>query len=699
MRDTDSGSNGNKRMRYLTELDKSALPPDGGPSFNRLIFSRSPYLLQHAGNPVDWFPWGDEAFEKARAEDKPVFLSIGYATCHWCHVMEQESFEDPEVAAVLNEKFVSIKLDREERPDIDDQYMSVAQLMTGGGGWPLSIFMASDRRPFYAATYLPKTTKMGMTGFLEVLRRIDEVWRTDRSSLFENCALVMQSLEETAAPAAGQLQDDQIEKQAFGILYNSFDRQWGGMGEAPKFPLPGNVSFLLRYWKKTGTGQALVMADQTLSMIRKGGIFDQLGYGLHRYSVDKRWLVPHFEKMLYDQAMMALTCLEAFQATGDRRFSAIAEDIFTFVRDEMTSSEGGFYSAWDADTEGGEGAFYTWTRDEILNALGEEEGKIFCRLFGVTEQGTFEGRNILHLAGTIDEFASGEGLEPEGFRIKVESWRRTLLALRARRTRPLRDEKVLTSWNGLMIAALARGFAVTGVDEYRESAEKAADFVLTRLRTQEGRLLRSYYGGESTIPAFLEDYSFFVWGLIELYEATLQPHHLEEAQGLTRKMIRLFIDEESYGFFDTASDVRDVLVRKKGRHDGVIPSGNAVAAMNLLKLGRILSDQRLLDEGKGVLRAFMGSVAENPLAGLRFLAAAEYLREPELEVTLAGRLDSPETGEMLRAVRRRYLPGLVLRHTDGDGDGPTSARICTTGRCRLPVTGVRDLEGLLDEIA
>lgn len=692
----NSRVNGNERIRRLAELDRSTLPPDGGPGFNRLIFSRSPYLLQHAENPVDWFPWGEEAFEKARREDKPVFLSIGYATCHWCHVMERESFVDHEVAEVLNGKFVPVKVDREERPDIDDQYMTVAQMMTGGGGWPLTIVMTPDKEPFFAATYIPKTPKKDMAGIIQVLDKIDEFWRDSRSEVVESCARIMMNLADTAAPSAGPLEAGKVADSAFRSLKMAYDGFWGGFGEAPKFPLPHYVSFLLLYWKRHGAIAAREMAEHTLTMLRRGGIFDQVGFGLHRYSVDRNWLVPHFEKMLYDQAMAAHAYLEAFQATGEARYAATAGEIFSFVLDELASPEGGFCSAWDADTDGVEGAYYTWSAAEIRDALGREAADTLSRLFGVTEEGNFEGRNIFSLQSLPEEFAAAQGIDPAEFAATLDAWRRQLLAARRTRPRPLRDEKILTSWNGLMISALAKGYAVTGTLRYREAADAAVEFIRKHLTMDGERLLRSWYRGDAAVPGFLEDYAFLVWGLIELYEATLDRVYLDEAERYTRKMLRLFNDAEHYGLFDTAFDAESVLVRKKGGYDGVIPCGNSVAAMNLIRLGRLTDDSRLLEEGKGILRAFMGGVAAYPVSALQFVTALDRLEAPETEITIEGSLGSPETMDMLHAVQRRFIPGMVLRFS-GKEHG-SRVIICGKGACRQPVSDPAALEALLDEV-
>ncbi len=699
-------THGNDRVSRLAQVDTATLPNDGGPDFNRLIFAQSPYLLQHAENPVDWYPWEEEAFEKAKAEDKPVFLSIGYATCHWCHVMERESFEDNDVAKVLNEKFVCIKVDREERPDIDDQYMTVAQLLTGGGGWPLTIVMTADKRPFFAATYLPKTPKMQMPGIIELLEKIDEFWKNNQDGVLESCNQVIQGLEKAVQPLAGVLENESIMSKAFQILMSAYDNEWSGFGTSPKFPLPNYLSFLIRFWKKSRAVNALWMTEDTLKMIRRGGIYDQVGFGIHRYSVDQKWLVPHFEKMLYDQAMIAHAYLDAFKATGDSQYLTAAEEIFTFVLNDMRSPDGGFYSAWDADTDGVEGDYYTWTREEIVATLGEDAAEIVCRLFDISEQGNFEGRNILHLPVATLEFAEKEGIAHPSLLERIEKWRKSLEAARKQRRKPLRDEKILSSWNGLMISALAKGFAVTGNDCYRDAADSALNFVATRLRNDDGRLLRSWYRGKASILGFLEDYSFLGWGMIELYEATLDRGYLDAALKTGKETLKLFTDSEVYGLFDTGSDTKELLVRKKGGHDGVIPSGNAVAAFNFIKLGKITADSRLLEEGKGILRSFMGSISESPITGLQFLCALDYLSCPETEVTFSGRLDTEEARKMILSVHKHYLPGLVLRVSEGDPitlpkgkKGETVVQICASGACRLPVADVKELDTLLDEIA
>lgn len=694
----------NLKLESLISVDKSSLPADGGPFYNRLIFARSPYLLQHAKNPVDWYPWGEEAFAKAEKENKPLFVSIGYATCHWCHVMEHESFEDENVAAVLNRHFVPIKVDREERPDVDDQFMTVAQMLKGGAGWPLNVFLTRDRKPFYVATYVPKESRDGNLGMVDLLAKIADVWTNQREDVESSCAAILESLAETAAPKPAPIPGAEALEAAFWQIEMAFDRTNGGFGSAPKFPRPMFLSFLLPFWKRMENQAALEMLEQTLGKMRRGGIYDQLGFGFHRYSVDQNWLVPHFEKMLYDQAMMAMVYLDAYLATGNGAWKDVAEEIFSYVHNEMTSPEGAFYSARDADTEGVEGKFYLWTPAEVTRVLGEESGRLLCELFDISEGGNFEGKNILHLPTDVDQFAVGKGIPPESFRADLESWRKQLISAREQRIKPLRDEKIITSWNGLMIAALAKGYAICGDISYLEMAERAARFITDNM-TRDGRLLRSHFLGESSIPGFLEDYACLAWGFTNLYEATLDPDHLASAHRLNNETLRLFADEDNYGLFDNGSDAEKVLIRKKSVIDGVVPSGNSVAAMNFLRMGKIKNSRKFLTEGEGILRSMMGDAQENPLAYLFSLVALDFLHGPDLDVTLVGDTNDPVMREMLGALYRRYLPHMVLRIGKEDGEngyrtigGKPAAYVCHAQACRRPVSGGDALNSLLDEL-
>ncbi|MBT0654516.1 thioredoxin domain-containing protein [Geomobilimonas luticola] len=703
MNDTEFRGDCSAGAHLHPNVDRRSLPPDGGERFNRLIFATSPYLLQHAENPVDWYPWGEEAFARAATEDKPVLLSIGYATCHWCHVMAHESFADSDVAEVINRHFVAIKVDREERPDIDDRYMTVSQMMTGSGGWPLNIVMTPDRRPFFAATYIPKTRRQGMPGVVELLEKLAALWRTERDRIEESCASVMQALTQLGGPAPAELPGDGVLADAYGQLRQMYDETWGGFGTAPKFPMPHYLQFLLRIGKRTGDASLIAMVTTTLARIRQRGIFDQVGFGLHRYSVDRQWVVPHFEKMLYDQAMVTLACIEAFQATGSRNFLKMAEEVAAYVLVEMTGPEGGFYAAQDADTEGEEGRYYVWTPAEIEAVLGHDAA-ICCRLWGVTASGNFGGRTILNLPLSIEEFARREGVTPDLLDADLARWRERLLVARSERVRPFRDEKVLTAWNGLMIAALARLYGATGEARWLGAAERAMDFIRMRLVDGSGRLFRSYHGGRGDVPGFLEDYAAFVSGLIALYEGTLVSDHLEEAVRLSRQMLSLFQDPESGGLFDTGNDAEAVLGRSVNPYDGVTPSGTSLAALNLLKLGGVSGAADLAAAGEAVLRSAMGKAVRQPAGYLCLLMAYDYLLGPAVEISLAGDRNDPEMLAMLRVIGCRFIPRLVLRHAGGDPsflerEGKATAYVCANEACRPPAVGAAALGRLLDEVA
>jgi uncharacterized protein YyaL (SSP411 family) len=528
-----------------TPEEIAKLPPDGGPEFNRLIFEGSPYLLQHARNPVDWYPWGTAAFERAKSEDKPVFLSIGYSTCHWCHVMESESFEDAEVAALLNASFVCVKVDREERPDVDQVYMAVTQAMAGSGGWPMTLVMTPDKKPYFAATYVPKTTTAGRTGLLELLPQLADAWKTRKADVAQRADRVVAWLAGSATGDPGAALEAATLDLAAQQLAASFDGANGGFEKAPKFPIPHRVRALLRVWKRTGDANALEMAERTLRGMARGGIRDHLGGGFHRYSTDARWLVPHFEKMLYDQASIALAYVEAFEATRKEEYRTVAREIFAYVQRDLALPGGAFASAEDADSEGEEGRFYLWTRAEVASALGEEDGALFARIYGIEP----EGRTVLHLARPA-ESESGENRE------RIARAKAKLLAARSSRVRPLRDDKVLTDWNGLMIAAFARAARAFDEPAYAESARKAADFVLAELSDGDGRLRKRWRAGEAAHAAVLEDYAFLALGLIELYETDFDERRLAQAVKLCDAMVARFWDGKAGGFFSTADDAR-----------------------------------------------------------------------------------------------------------------------------------------------
>ena len=686
---------------------------------NRLANEKSPYLLQHSENPVDWHPWGEEAFRKAREEDKPVFLSIGYATCHWCHVMAHESFEDEEVARVLNGSFVSIKVDREERPDVDRVYMAACQAMTKGGGWPLTIFMTPEGKPFFAGTYFPKESRMGMSGFVDLLGRVAALWKEERGRFVEAGEQIAKLLQPgRAGLTTGQphILDEAALAKGCDQLASAFDLTWGGFGQAPKFPTPHNLTFLLRWYARSGTEAARTMADKTLRSMRNGGIFDQIGFGFHRYSVDDRWLVPHFEKMLYDQALLALAYTEAFQAFGEERHGEVAREIFTYVLRDMTSPEGGFYSGEDADSEGEEGLFYVWTPEEVREILGVESGEIFCRFYDIRAGGNFEhGKSIPHVVEEHSSFAEKAGIEDSALRNLLEEARGRLFRAREKRIHPLKDDKVLTSWNGLMIAALAKGYQAFGDPAYRHAAEKAIDFVRDKLVIDGRFLLRRYRGGESAVPAYLDDYAFFVWGLIESYEATYEVRFLEEALVLQESMTDLFWDGERGGFFFSGKKNEALIVQSKDAYDGALPSGNSVAALNLVRLGRLVGKPEWERRAEEVFQAFASSIVAYPAGFTQFLAALDFMIGPSREIVIAGSPSHEGTQAMIRKVQRMFLPNKVLAlqaggeeghrltslapYMEGLGpvDGKPAAYVCERYACKRPVTNPADLEAELTQ--
>jgi len=676
--------------------------PVSKPRTNRLASQKSPYLLQHAQNPVDWYPWGEEAFQKARREDKPIFLSIGYATCHWCHVMAHESFEDPEVADMLNRHYVSIKVDREERPDIDQVYMSVCQALTGRGGWPLSVFMTPGGNPFFAGTYFPKDSRPGVTGFLDLLGRVAALWRHDRARLLATAQQITEAIQDRAGLASeSPALDSGVLRKGFEQLARSFDLRWGGFGQPPKFPTPHQLTFLLRWYRRTRDPFSLEMVEKTLGGMRRGGIFDQIGYGFHRYSVDEKWLVPHFEKMLYDQALLAMAYTEAFQSTGKEQYGQVVREILTYVLRDMTSPEGGFYCAEDADSEGKEGLFYLWSAEEIERHLGAPLADLFGRVYDIRGGGNFEeGRSIPHLAVDLDLFASRTGIERQALKEELEKARRRLFEIRQGRTRPFKDDKILTSWNGLMIAALAKASRVFGDESYSEAGRRAAQFVLSTLRDKDGRLMRRWKEGEVAHPGYLEDYAFLVWGLLELYEATFDPGLLAEASRLNQEMIGLFWDHGRGGLYLTGHKDEPLIARPKDGYDGAIPSGNAVAAMNLLRLGRMTGRSELEQMAQDVLRAFASEIAAYPAAHCQFLVALDFFLGPWQQISIAGDMREERTLAMIATVRRAFLPSSVLVFQGVDaGTTPPVVHICEDYACMAPITDQETLSAVILDIS
>lgn len=688
---------------------------------NHLINEKSPYLLQHAYNPVDWYPWTEEAFAKAKKEAKPIFLSIGYSTCHWCHVMERESFEDDEIAELLNEKFVAIKVDREERPDIDSICMSVCTMMTGTGGWPLTIMMTPAGKPFFAATYLPKESMFGRVGLQEILRNIAEVWEKDRQKLTEPAEKIAEYFRDhSQVKTAGEELTIDMLDEAFIELLDSFDVTEGGFGTRPKFPTPHNLIFLLRYWKRKGTPKALEMVEKTLQKMRLGGIYDQIGFGFHRYSTDSSWRIPHFEKMLYDQSMICLAYVEAYEATKKKEYQRTAEEILQYIKRAMANPEGGFYSAEDADSEGEEGKFYLWTHSEIKENLGDS-AELAEKTFNVSKTGNYTdevsqtrtGKNILYLKKTLDDLAAEQNLTINEFLNRLENARQILFQARDKRVHPRKDDKILTDWNGLMIGAYASASQAFGQTEYSGEASRAAEFVLKNLQTVEGRLLHRFRDGKAAVCGNLDDYSFFIFGLIELYEATFSTKFLREAIRLQKVMIDHFWDKETGGFFFTADDSEKLLIRTKEIRDGALPSGNSIGLLNLVRLARLTGDQELDEKALKMTRAFSSEIAAAPSFNTMFLVALDFQIGPSLEIVLVGDMESQQTTEMLNVLKEEYIPNktVLLKPANDLGivkladfmkdmkmiDEKTTAYVCKNFACASPTTSKDRLRAIIKE--
>lgn len=698
------------------------LVDDSSSKPNRLVHEKSPYLLQHAFNPVDWFPWGDEAFETAKQQDKPIFLSIGYSTCHWCHVMAHESFEDTNAARLMNETFVSIKVDREERPDIDHVYMTVCQMMTGSGGWPLTIIMTPEKRPFFAGTYFPKETVYGRIGMVDLTRRVHQLWRNDRQEIFQSAAKVMTALRQLSDESPGDSIGQETLEAAFQQLSQRHDETNGGFSSAPKFPTPHNLSFLLRHWNRTRNPKALQMVEKTLQAMRLGGIYDHVGHGFHRYSTDNEWLVPHFEKMLYDQALLALAYIDAFQATANPDYETTAREIFSYVLREMTHSEGGFFSAQDADSEGQEGKYYLWRKEEIEKVLDPQKFEIVCDVFSIDPEGNFReeasgrklGSNILHLKQPLSETAGRLGLEEQGLKELIERARLKLYEARAKRVPPGKDDKILTDWNGLMISAFARGAQVFGEDIYAHTARRAAEFLLRTMRSSEGKLLHRFRDGQAGLPAHVDDYAFFIGGLLDLYETLFDVSYLRSALDLNQEFVERFWDDNFGGFYFTAVDGEKLLIRKKEIYDGATPSGNSIAALNLIRLGRMTADPKLEPMVQRLTTAFSGNVRQFPSIYTQLLCAIDFLVGPSHEVVISGDLETEDTSVMVRALRNQFVPNKVVvfrpaGETDSEilliapytrnqlaVDGKTTAYVCVNYECSLPTTSLEEMLELLN---
>jgi hypothetical protein len=669
---------------------------------NRLANETSPYLLQHRDNPVDWYPWGPEALERARAEDKPILLSVGYSACHWCHVMEHESFEDAETARLMNDWFVPVKVDREERPDIDSIYMSAVQQMTGRGGWPMTVFLTPDGSPFYGGTYYPPEPRYGMPSFQQVLAGVNDAWVNRRGDVDQSAEALTQAVREGTdlRPPPGAL-DPSLLDRAFQSLAQRFDSSWGGLAGAPKFPQPLTLEFALRTWKRTGDADALRFVEVTLRRMASGGMYDHLGGGFARYSVDAHWLVPHFEKMLYDNALLVQVYLHAWQATGSPEYRAVAEDVLRWVVNEMTSPEGGFYSALDADSEGEEGLFYLWTPEQLDEVLGPEDGAIVRAWWGVTPEGNFEGRTILHAWRSVEAAAAEAGVTPERLMAAVTRARPELYAARAERVWPGLDDKVLTAWNAMMLHAFALAARATGSEMYRQIAIRSAELLLGRLRV-DGRLMRTYKEGRAKIPAFLEDHALLADALVALYEATFDARWLREARGLADEVLARFWDEDEGLFYDTAADAETLVVRPRDLWDNATPSGTSSAVLMLLRLAELTGEERYRAVADRVLQG-MGEVAARAAPGFgNMLSALDFHLATPAEIAIVGTPGEADTDALLRVAAQAYLPNAVtaLRRPDEDGEvealipllrdrtmigGRATAYVCERMACQMPV--------------
>jgi uncharacterized protein len=681
---------------------------------NRLADETSPYLLQHKDNPVDWYPWGEEALSRARQEDKPVLLSVGYSACHWCHVMERESFENEETARMMNEHFVNIKVDREERPDIDSIYMSAVQALTHHGGWPMTVFMTPDGAPFYGGTYFPPVPSRGMPSFQQLLLSLADAYENHRAEVLKSAESVRDYLRASTGAAVPKAEVTGIEilDSAAASLLSQLDRRFGGFGGAPKFPQAMNLEVLLRHSHRTGDRAALDGVELTLRSMANGGIYDQLGGGFARYSVDEYWLVPHFEKMLYDNALLSRLYLETHLATGDPFYRRIAEETLDYVLRDMTSEEGGFFSAEDADSEGEEGKFYVWAPSEIEAALDPEDAQLATRYWDVTERGNFEGKNILYVPRPPEAVAAEFGLAPEKLWERIVEIREKLFAIRQRRVRPGRDEKVLAAWNGLMLRSFALAARITGRQDYREAAVKNATFLLEKLK-EDGRLHRSYKDGRARFNGYLEDYAMVADGLVALYEATFETRWLVEADALCDAVSELFWDEEKRAFYDTPADHEELVTRPRDVYDNAAPSGTSVATEVLLKLALLLDRNDYRQRAEDILEELSGGMEKIPGAFGRLLCALDFSTSEPREVAIVGNPDAPDTKALIAKVYEGYLPNKVVAGRDPDDDeaaglipllaerpardGRATAYVCVQYACQTPTAEPEELARQLAE--
>jgi uncharacterized protein len=633
---------------------------------NRLINESSPYLLQHAHNPVDWYPWGNESLLRAKNDDKPIFLSIGYSACHWCHVMAHESFEDEEIAKVMNEKFINIKVDREERPDIDDIYQRVCQLATGNGGWPLSVFLTPDQKPFYVGTYFPKESRYGMPGFGTILNQLSEAYKTRKQEIYSATGEFMQALSNTSKDIQNRGENVKIDRSvldeaAIGLLQMG-DPVYGGFGQAPKFPNTSNLLFMLRYYKISGISRFKEFVVLTADKMADGGIHDHIGGGFARYSTDQKWLVPHFEKMLYDNALLVLLYAELYQITSSKRYLRVVQSILDYVIREMTSPDGGFYSAQDADSEGEEGKFYTWSRDEIANALGNENlADIFCEYYGVTQGGNFEGKNILNIVTSLDHLSEKYNMQPTIIQQTIKDASRKLFEIREKRVKPGRDDKILTAWSGLMISGFAKGYRITNDKKYLDYAVNAINFIETKIANSDGRLQRTFKNRISKLNAYLEDYAFYVNALLDVFEVYSKPEYLEKAIIYTNFMLQHFWDDNDGALFLTSDDHEQLIVRTKNFYDLATPSGNSIAASNLLRLYYIVQNKEYSEKAERIIKVCARLAAENPFGFGQLLISMYLYIQPPVEIVIIGGMNNKEDSQsMSNWLNMQFIPNGII---------------------------------------
>ena len=695
--------------------------PSSKKKYNQLKKEKSLYLLQHAENPVNWYPWSQEAFDKAKKENKPVFLSIGYSTCHWCHVMAHESFEDEEVAEQLNKNFVCIKVDREERPDIDKIYMNVCQMITCTGGWPLTIILTPDKEPFFAATYIPKQSRHGIKGLLVLIPEIKKIWDTKSDSLQKSAGEITKSLQKIKKYSIkGELTKKTIET-TYEQLFNSFDELHGGFGNQPKFPTPHNLLFLLRYWKRTGNKYSLKIVEKTLEQMRQGGIYDHIGFGFHRYSTDRKWILPHFEKMLYDQALLIIAYTEAYQATKKPIFKKTAQEIIEYVLRDMTDKEGGFFSAEDADSEGKEGKFYTWDYGELKNILSSEEFKIVEKLFSIkingnfsAEDGSYDKKNIIYQSMSIDEYTKFFNLKQEKLTNELEKIREKLFDKRKKRIHPEKDEKILTDWNGLMIAALSKASSVFNEINYVENAERAFNFISKNMINKSEELLHRYKDGESKFQGYADDYAFLIFGLIELYLATFNSKYLKKSIELNKYLLNHFWDKSDGGLFFTSDTGERLIARTKEIYDGAIPSANSLTTYNLIRLARITGNTDFEVKAKQIGITFYDQILSYPIGHTQTMIGLDFAIGPSFEIVIVGDKNKADTKKIINELNKMYLPNkvVILKEPDSKDseienispfvknysqiDNRATIYVCRNQQCNLPITSIEKMREQLD---